>query len=129
MRRVHFFVFAYVLLLISHSGCLTRRAGMTRSNPGTSALRAPALRVGTAGDYPPLTSYDSISKQFSGEDIDLARELGRRLGRPVIFILTTWKGLSGDLDSRKFDMAIGGITINAERQCCFVAMTASVTGI
>ena len=117
MKHFHFLVLPYLLLTICYSGCVARQAGTgsTMSNATTSALR-----VGTPGDYPPLTSYDSISKQFSGEDINLALQLGRHLGRPVIFTLTTWKDLSGDLESGKFDMAIGGITINAEREKRFI---------
>ncbi|MCW3465026.1 transporter substrate-binding domain-containing protein [Chitinophaga nivalis] len=79
------------------------------------------LRIGSCGDYPPLTTYDTTTLTFQGADIDLARELGKHLGRPVTFIKTTWPALQSDLLAGKFDIAIGGISITAARQqkCLF----------
>lgn len=80
---------------------------------------APIL-VGTTGDYPPLTSFDTVSKQFSGEDIELALGLGKYLGKRVVFVKTTWKDLNADLLAKKFELAIGGISINTARQKLFI---------
>lgn len=77
------------------------------------------LRVGTTGDYPPLTSFDTLTGKFSGEDIDMALALGRHLGKKVVFVKTTWKTLSEDLQADKFDLAMGGISINANRAKLF----------
>ncbi|MBB6502561.1 transporter substrate-binding domain-containing protein [Pedobacter cryoconitis] len=78
------------------------------------------ILIGTTGDYPPLTSFDTASKQFIGEDIELALRLGRHLGKRVVFVKTTWKDLNADLLAKKFDLAIGGISINAARQKSFI---------
>lgn len=77
------------------------------------------LRVGSTGDYPPLTSFDTVTHQFHGEDIELALRLGKHLGKKVIFVKTTWKDLSTDLLDRKFDIAAGGISVNATRAKLF----------
>lgn len=65
------------------------------------------LRVGTTGDYPPLTSFDTLTGKFSGEDIDMAIRLGHHLGRKVIFVRTTWKTLAEDMLAGKFDLTTG----------------------
>lgn len=77
------------------------------------------LRVGTTGDYPPLTSFDMLTGKFSGEDIDMAIRLGHHLGRKVIFVRTTWKTLTEDMLAGKFDLATGGISVNAAREKLF----------
>lgn len=77
------------------------------------------IRVGTTGDYPPLTSFDTLTGKFSGEDINMALALGKYLGKKVVFVKTTWKTLSDDLLAGKFDLAMGGISINANRAKMF----------
>lgn len=57
--------------------------------------------------------------QFNGEDIDLVLRLGKHLERRVILVKTTWKDLSTDLLARKFDVAVGGISVNANREKLF----------
>ncbi|QNK61331.1 transporter substrate-binding domain-containing protein [Pedobacter sp. PAMC26386] len=85
------------------------------------------LRVGTTGDYPPLTSFDSTSGKFQGEDIDMALRLGKHFGQRVIFIKTTWKELNTDLLAKKFDIAIGGISVNTTREKLFSFSTPLLT--
>lgn len=78
------------------------------------------LRVGTTGDYPPLTYYDAKTGKFSGIDIDKALDLGKYLGRKIQFVLTSWSTLSADLMENKFDIAIGGISDSPERRRKFL---------
>ncbi|RQO74614.1 hypothetical protein DBR43_04300 [Pedobacter sp. KBW06] len=77
------------------------------------------LRVGTTGDYPPLTSFDSLSGKFSGTEISLALALAKHLGKKAVFVKTSWKTLSEDLLANKFDLALGGVSINAARAKIF----------
>ncbi|WP_052496267.1 transporter substrate-binding domain-containing protein [Pedobacter lusitanus] len=89
------------------------------SGSDPEVLTSSDLRVGSTGDYPPLTSFDTLTGQFQGEDIDLALRLGKHLGKRIIFVKTTWKELSADLLAKKFDIAIGGISVNATREKLF----------
>lgn len=73
------------------------------------------IRVGTTGDYPPITYYDAKSKKFSGIAITMAEKLGKYLNKKVIFVKTTWPTLSEDLKSNKFDIAMGGISYTPAR--------------
>jgi cyclohexadienyl dehydratase len=77
------------------------------------------LRIGTTGDYPPQTSFDTLSGKFSGEEINMALALGKHLGKKVVFVKTSWKMLTEDLLANKFDMALGGISVNAARSKLF----------
>jgi cyclohexadienyl dehydratase len=79
------------------------------------ALRG-ALRVGTTGDYKPFTYLNPETKQFEGIDIDMAKSLGKALGVPVEFVKTSWPTLMADFADGKFDIGMGGISVNLDRQ-------------
>lgn len=81
------------------------------------------LRVGTTGDYPPFSSYDSEERGFQGSDINLAKEFAKSFNEDVRFIQTSWKNTQNDLKNNNFDIFVGGMTINPERKKDFVFST------
>jgi cyclohexadienyl dehydratase len=85
------------------------------------------LRIGTTGDYPPLTYYNHKTGEFFGTDIAKALALGKNLGRKVVFIKTTWPELSADLMADKFDIAMGGISASPERENKFLLSKSVLT--
>lgn len=74
------------------------------------------LRVGTPGDYAPFTRWRADQGRFEGMDIDLAEALGQSLGVRVEWVKTSWPTLMADLAADKFDLAVGGVSVNLERQ-------------
>ncbi len=81
-----------------------------------AVLAAKVLRVGTTGDYRPFSYLNAETKTYEGIDIDMARSLAKALGVEVEFVQTAWPHLMDDLLAGKFDIAMGGISINFERQ-------------
>ena len=75
------------------------------------------LRVGTTGDYRPLSFYESSTGQYWGFGIELAQTIARRMGVAIRFVPTSWPSLSADVQAEPqlFDFAIGGITITPTR--------------
>lgn len=73
------------------------------------------LRVGTTGDYAPFTLRDPTTHDLSGFDIEQARALAAMLGVSVTFVDTTWKTLAADLAADRFDIAMGGVSVTADR--------------
>lgn len=74
------------------------------------------LRVGTTGDYKPLSYYDAAQGQYEGIEIDMAKSLADSLGVKVEFVKTTWPTLTQDTLAGKFDVAMSGITKTYARQ-------------
>jgi len=74
------------------------------------------IRVGTTGDYPPVTDYDAGTGAFCGQDIALIEEFAQDQGLRLEFVLTSWPGLLADLCAGKFEIAVGGISRTEERQ-------------
>jgi chorismate mutase-like protein len=73
------------------------------------------LRVGGTGDYKPF-SYRSADGGFVGMDVELAGELAQALGVRLQLVPTSWSTLMADLDADKFDLALSGVSVTAERQ-------------
>lgn len=74
------------------------------------------LRVGTAGDYLPMSYLDPEAGNYIGFDAELAEDLANALGVELEFVETSWPTLMEDTLAGKFDLAICGITINEARQ-------------
>lgn len=79
-----------------------------------TASAAEPLRVGVTDDYRPF-SFLGAEGGRSGIDITLARSLAAHLGRDVRFVATSWPSLLSDLQAGRFDLAMSGISRNAER--------------
>lgn len=71
------------------------------------------MRVATTGDYRPF-SY-RIDGELTGIDVDLARALAAALEVDLEWVPTSWRSLESDLDARRFDIAMSGISVTAER--------------
>lgn len=74
------------------------------------------ILVGTTGDYKPFTYLNPSDGKFEGIDIDMALALGRALGVEVKFVKTSWPTLMKDFAEGKYDLGMGGISVNLERQ-------------
>jgi cyclohexadienyl dehydratase len=87
------------------------------------------IRVGTTGDYPPVTSYDAGTGTFSGEDIALIEAFAQEERCEIEFVLTTWPALMADLCAGAFEIAVGGISRTEERQkLALVSRPLAITG-
>ena len=62
------------------------------------------LRVGTTGDWNPMTMIDTDSKERTGFDIDVANALASDMGVKVVFVPTTWKTLVNGVVADKYDI-------------------------
>lgn len=76
---------------------------------------AGTLRVGTEGTYPPFTFHDA-SGALVGFDVDLARELGKRLGVKVAFVEGKWDGLIAGVDAGRYDAVVNEVGITDARK-------------
>jgi cyclohexadienyl dehydratase len=79
-------------------------------------LKKGVIRVGTTGDYRPFTYYNNKTKEYEGYDIEVAKLMAKDLGVDIEFVRTSWPTLMDDLLDNKFDIAVGGISRNTERQ-------------
>lgn len=74
------------------------------------------LRVGTAGDYRPMSYLDPETNACEGFDAELAEDLAASLGVAVEYVRTSWPTLMEDTLAGKFDLAVCGITVTDARK-------------
>ena len=72
------------------------------------------LKVGTTGDWNPMTMKDPATNSYTGYDIDVMTELAKDLGVEVEFVPTDWKTLVNGVVSGKYHMT-GSASISPSR--------------
>ncbi len=72
------------------------------------------LKVGTTGDWNPMTMKDPATNSYRGYDIDVMTELANDLGVKLEFVPTDWKTLVSGVTSGKYHMT-GSASISPAR--------------
>ena len=67
-------------------------------------LDSGVLRVGTTGDWNPMTMRDPASNSYQGYDIDMLTEMAADLGVRVEFVAADWKTLVQGIQADKYDI-------------------------
>jgi cyclohexadienyl dehydratase len=80
----------------------------------TKVLQSGKLRVGTTGDWNPMSMKDPASDSYTGFDIDVMTELAKDLGVEVEFVPTEWKTLVPGIVADKYDISTSA-SITAQR--------------
>jgi cyclohexadienyl dehydratase len=87
----------------------------SEQSPTLDRIRAAgALRVGTTGDYTPF-SLLRPDGSYEGADIDMAHDLAATIGVRALFVPSVWVDLLDDFLADRFDIAMGGVTVNEAR--------------
>jgi ABC-type amino acid transport substrate-binding protein len=85
----------------------TARAAETKSSDS-----AP-LRVGVSPVFPPMVFKQG--KELVGVEVDLARALGEKLGRKVVFVEVDWKDQTEALVAGKTDIIMSSMSVTPAR--------------
>ena len=116
MRKISVLLTALLLAF----GCLQPAAGEPAGAiPGSKIAEIRdrgVLRVGTAGDYRPMSYLDPETNTYTGFDVELAEDLAASLGVEIEYVPTSWPTLMEDTLAGKFDLAICGITVTDARK-------------
>ena len=65
-------------------------------------LSGGVLKVGTTGDWNPMTMKDPATNTYTGYDIDVMTEMAKDLGVEVEFVATDWKTLVNGVVAGKY---------------------------
>ena len=74
------------------------------------------LKVGSTGDYNPMSYLDPATGEYVGFDAALTEDLAAALGVGLEYMPTSWPTLMEDTLAGKFDLAICGITVTDARK-------------
>ncbi|MBV4419220.1 amino acid ABC transporter substrate-binding protein [Clostridium tyrobutyricum] len=102
-----------IIVAVLFAGC--GKAGTASTNTLESVKKEGVLKIGLEDSFPPMEFRDS-KNQLKGFDVDMATEIGKRLGVKTQFVPTDFNGIILALKSGKFDAIISGMSITDERK-------------
>lgn len=111
-RRLFGLMLAVVLVagLFAFSGCSnTSESGTNANNDDKTFV------VGLDDSFPPMGFRDD-KNEIVGFDVDLAKEVGKRMGMEVVLQPINWDTKELELDSGNIDVIWNGLTITDERK-------------
>jgi len=73
------------------------------------------LKVGTTGDFNPMSIRDPATKGFKGYEIDAAEDLAKSLGVKLEFVPTDWPTLVAGIAANRYDIFMGGSSMHTGR--------------
>lgn len=73
------------------------------------------MKVGVMGTYQPY-NFLNENKEMDGFDVDIAKEVAKRLGVEAEFVAQEFSGMIAGLQAEKFDVVISQMTITDERK-------------
>nr|WP_243276920.1 transporter substrate-binding domain-containing protein [Desulfallas sp. Bu1-1] len=130
MKRLRKIKFLWMVLLVVGLTLLAAGCGGDKpaDKPGEQAASGDAekttwqliqekgvMTVGLDDTFRPMGFRDEKG-ELVGFDIDMGKELEKRLGIKLEWIPTDWSGVTGALNSKKFDVVINGMSITEERK-------------
>ena len=103
-------VVAVVSVLVAFAACAEKK------NDSLSRVKsAGEIRFAMSGGYPPFNFFND-QNELVGFDVDVAREVAKRLGVTLKPVTTEWSGIIEGLRSGAYDGILGSMAVTAERR-------------
>ena len=77
-------------------------------------LKSGEIRVGTTGDWNPMTFKDPATNEYKGFEIEIVKELAKDMGVKLVIVPTEWKTLVNGIVSNKYDISTSA-SLSAKR--------------
>ena len=91
-------IFAIITLLIMSTAANAESKLQTIKKNGE-------IRVGTTGDWDPMSMKDPATNKYKGFDIDVMRELAKDMGVKVKFVPAEWKTIVAGITADRYDIS------------------------
>lgn len=113
MKKLYLAIISVLIIALGVTGCSSKAS--SNKDALSKIKEAGVIRIGTEGTYAPFTFHDSNGK-LTGFDVDIAKEVAKRIGVKTEFVETKWDGMIAGLDSNRFDIVVNEVGITKERQ-------------
>ncbi len=110
MSPIRLFAFGVALAVTAAQPALAQ----TKSHL-QSVLERGTLRVGTTGDFNPMSVRDTATNAYKGFDIEAMEQLAKDMGVKVEWVPTEWATLVAGLAADRYDIFAGGSSLNMAR--------------
>ncbi len=113
MKKVLISLFALAFILVSVPA-FADDIELAKKSTIETILKNGQIRIGFESGYMPFDMTDKTGK-YIGFDMDLGRALAKAMGVKWVPVNTAWDGIIPALVTDKFDVIIGGMTVNQSR--------------
>jgi cyclohexadienyl dehydratase len=105
----------------------TNRAAATQESAIDRVLESGVLRVGTTGDWQPMTYLDPETDEYRGYYVDIINDLAADMGVEVEWVRTTWQDKVAGIAAGRYDITTGAsFNLGRARQGAFTLPIAVV---
>ncbi|GHV80803.1 amino acid ABC transporter substrate-binding protein [Spirochaetia bacterium] len=107
-----------IVILVAFALVFTACKGKKQQQAESSLDKIKAagvLSIGTEGTYPPF-SFHNEANELVGYDVEIAREIAKKLGVTAKHVESRWDSLIIGVDSGHWDTVINQVGINLDRQ-------------
>lgn len=119
LKKVLVLALSTIMISAVFAGCgnssSNKSSGSSKANTLDSVKKAGVLKIGLEDSFPPMEFRDN-KNQVKGFDVDMATEIGKKLGVKTQIVSTDFNGIILALKSGKFDAIISGMSITDERK-------------
>ena len=109
MRRIQLFGLIIALFSIFLAGCEQGAVALQASQASAleEILETGVLKVGTTGDFNPMSFKDPATDEYVGHDIELVTQLATDMGVEIEFVPTDWANLVSGVAAGKYHITTG----------------------
>lgn len=116
------------LSLVTFAGCGKNANTSSGDNSLDKVKKAGEMVIGIDNTYPPMEFKDKTTGTNKGFDIDIANEVGKKLGVKVKFVPNAWDGIFLALKSKKFDLIQSSVSVTDDRKKSMIFTDAYIYG-
>lgn len=105
------------------AACMLAACGTTngaksgnQQNQNRSSNQKNVLTIGTEGVYKPFSYKNLKTGKLTGYDVEVAREVAKRIGMKPVFKPTPWKSMFASLNTKRFDMVANQVSVTKKRE-------------
>lgn len=122
MTRFRALILLPLLALLSAlTGCVAG-SDSSATDPSSTKSGVGTINVATVTGVLPYESFDTDGKTLIGFEPELLNEAAKRIGAKPVYTVSGFDSLLLGLDSKRFDLVMGGMVDNAEREKSYDAL-------
>jgi cyclohexadienyl dehydratase len=115
MRMFRFSMFRCIVVAAALLGIAFAAQAQAPKSRLQTILERGTLRVGTTGDFNPMSVRDTATNAYKGFDIEAMEQLAKDLGVKVEWVPTEWATLVAGITADRYDVFAGGSSLNMAR--------------
>ena len=104
-----------IITLASVAALALSTSAMAQSSILNKVLDNGVLKVGTTGDFNPMSFKDPETNEYRGHQIDAAKQLATDMGVELEIVPTDWKTLINGVVAGKYDIVMTGTSMTVGR--------------